>query len=238
MKPLIRKLQSYPPELADFVVVKRSKRAKRLALRLDTRNRVFDLVVPKGVSYSQAHDFALDHQDWMQDKLQELPPPIRLQDGAHIPIFGKRHKIRVIYDEEFRKTDIIMKDGFLLVFTNKADPGPRILRFLKTQAKERLSEMSYEKARAIRKRIKSIYVRDTKSRWGSCSEDGALSYSWRLIFAPQAAMDYVVAHEIAHLKHMDHSDNFWDLCTQLSDDFAEGHYWMRHHGHELMRYGL
>jgi hypothetical protein len=79
-------------------------------------------------------------------------------------------------------------------------------------------------------------VREKKSRWGSCSSDDHLSYSWRLIFAPPAALDYVVAHEVAHLVHMNHSKAFWNLCRSLSHDFVNGQYWMKNHGHELMRY--
>ena len=108
---------------------------------------------------------------------------------------------------------------------------------MKRIAKKELTALAQQKAAEIGETIEKISVRDTKSRWGSCSSDGNLSFSWRLMFAPTEAFDYVVAHEVAHLVHMDHSRSFWNLCRDLSEDFIEGQYWMREHGHELMRYG-
>ena len=99
-------------------------------------------------------------------------------------------------------------------------------------------DMATDKADIINKNISSVTVRDTKSRWGSCSHKGELSFSWRLIFAPYDAIDYVIAHEVAHLIHMDHSKNFWTLCRSLSSNFVEGKFWMQNHGNSLMRYGI
>ena len=90
--------------------------------------------------------------------------------------------------------------------------------------------------RYIEKEIKSVRVSDTKTRWGSCSHDGRLCFSWRLAFAPYEAIDYVVAHEVAHLRHLDHSKEFWTLCEELSIDYAAGKRWMKENGSELMRY--
>ncbi|MCF8495864.1 MAG: M48 family metallopeptidase [Alphaproteobacteria bacterium] len=223
--------------LPDGVVVQRSKRARRLALRLDQKNRVFNLVVPHGMSMRKAEVFALNNLDWIEDKLDALPAPVYFEDGALLPIFGKRHRIRAYCDETLKTTTILLNNNELNALTNKEDPGPRIARFLKKIARDRLEELSHEKAALIRRKVRSVKVRDTRSRWGSCSEDGNLSYSWRLMFAPPAAFDYVVAHEIAHLRHMDHGKKFWELCRELSEDFIEGQDWIRLHGHELMRYG-
>lgn len=219
------------------LVVSRSKRAKRLALRLDSKERVVRLVIPERMSMRQARRFVADHVDWIEEKLQELPPALPFEHGRIVPILGMQREIDIFYDSAAKRTDIALKLDRLLVRTNKDDCTARIERFLKTLAKERLSEISRAKALDINKKISSISVRDTKSRWGSCSSDGRLSYSWRLIFAPSLAMDYVAAHEVAHLVHMDHSKNFWALCRALSIDFVEGEYWMRNHGHELMCYG-
>lgn len=240
MKPLIKRLLSSNneelPELASYVEVRRSERAKRLALRLDTKKRVFVLVVPKRISMRRAHEFAIEHEEWMEEKLAELPAPIKLGHGLELPIFGQMRRIEVDFNPDAKRTDVSLADKILHVRTNKDDPSPRIIRFLKAQAKEQLSALSHEKAAQIDKSVASVSVRDTKSRWGSCSADGNLSYSWRLIFAPYESFDYVVAHEVAHLEHLDHSENFWALCRELSDDYVEGHYWMRNHGYELMRY--
>jgi hypothetical protein len=123
------------------------------------------------------------------------------------------------------------------VLTNKIDPSARIRRFLIDFARERIAEMTYEKAAMIRRKVTDVEVRDTRSRWGSCGDDGRICFSWRLIFAPLKALDYVVGHEVAHLLHMDHSDNFWNACERLCKDYEFGKNWMRDNGHDLMRFG-
>ncbi len=224
-------------DLPDYVRVKKSPRAKRLALRLNPKERVFHLVIPRGMSLSKAQAFAEEHDRWMKEKLRDLPRPVRYKNGAAIPILGRCRTLKIIHSVNLKTTEVLLKHNELLVFTNLEDPTMRIERFLKKLAKEELTKLSIEKAERIGKKVKAVSVRDTKSRWGSCSQDSRLSYSWRLIFAPAAAFDYVVAHEVAHLRHLDHGDNFWGLCKKLSDDYFEGHFWMQNHGHELMRYG-
>jgi predicted metal-dependent hydrolase len=228
---------SGPEDLPSYVKVKKSPRAKRLALRLSPKERVFHLVVPRGMSLSRATAFAEEHDRWMKERLRDLPRAVRYKTGAVIPIMGRCRTLKIIYSKNLKTTEILLKHNELLVFTNLEDPTPRILRFFKKLAKDELTKLSIEKAKRINKKVRNVSVRDTKSRWGSCSQDGRLSYSWRLIFAPSAAFDYVVAHEVAHLKHLDHGDNFWALCRRLSDEYLDGHFWMQNNGQELMRYG-
>jgi len=224
-------------DLPPYIRLKNSKRARRLALRLDTRERVFHLVKPSRVSLRKAQDFALNYDQWMQDKLKSLAPPVPFENGRLIPVLGYQRRLRITLDKTLKQTSINMNQKEILVSTYLDDVAPRLKRFFKSLAQETLEAMSEEKAAIVRKRIRSIKTRDTKSRWGSCSQHGELSFSWRLIFAPYEAMDYVVAHEVAHLVHLDHSPRFWAVCESLSDDYEEGKYWMREHGHELMRYG-
>lgn len=223
--------------LPPYVRVKKSTRARRLALRLDTRERVFHLVVPRGVSLKKAHEFAEGHEGWMQEKLDDLPKQVRFRHGAIIPILGRRRTLEIAYDRRLTDTTIVLKRNTICVMTNQKNPEAKIKRFLMKLAKQELSEMVHRKALRVGKKVRAIQIRDTKSRWGSCSEDRKISLSWRLILAPAMAMDYVVAHEVAHLVHLDHSTRFWNLCRQLSKDYVEGKYWMQNHGHELMRYG-
>ncbi len=205
-------------------------------MRLDPVERVFTLVVPRGMSERKALRFAEGQEGWMQEKLSALPPMIAFEDGAVINILGRRTEICVHQEPDMRVTKIALEGDVLHVRTNKDDPSLRIVRFLKGFAKEELSLLAAAKAARIGRDIHSISVRDTKSRWGSCSVDGDLSFSWRLIFAPYDAFDYVVAHEVAHLEHMNHSSAFWDLCADLCENYEEGRYWMKAHGSELMRY--
>lgn len=230
-------LKNTAPALPEHVVVKRSTRAKRIALRLDPQSRLFHLVVPKGTSVKRAQLFALEHEEWMQNRLQELAPQILFVDGAVIPLFGQKTRIDIQRDNSLKRTAITLENNELIVRTPMSDPSPRIKRFLKALAKEKLNALSLEKATRIKKSVKAVYVRDTKTRWGSCSSDNNLSYSWRLIFAPYELFDYVVAHEVAHLKYLDHSKAFWSVCRNLSDNYLDGKYWMQAHGQELMRYG-
>lgn len=216
------------------LVIRHSTRARRLALRLDPQDRVVRLTIPRGMSLKKAQDFVQDHLDWIDEKIAGLPPAVPYAKGRIIPILGQDRVIEIIPG---RRTKIELTQGSLRVETNLDNPAPRIARFLKDLAQEHLSTLSHEKAARIGRIVRDVSVRDTKSRWGSCAHDGALSYSWRLIFAPRLAMDYVVAHEVAHLTHLNHSRDFWNLCRDLCEDYVEGEYWMRNHGHELMRFG-
>lgn len=229
---------AYPfSEISSKLKVNVSGRAKRMALRLDPKHRVMHLVVPKRVSLKTAFEFAEENRDWIREKIRALPRPVAFRDGEILPILGRDRRIVVLYNPALKYTDIQLKKNELLVLTNKIDPSARIRRFLIEFARERVSEMTFEKAALIRRRVADVEVKDTKSRWGSCGEDGRICYSWRLIFAPLKALDYVVAHEVAHLIHMDHSDNFWNVCERLSRDYDFGKDWMRDFGHDLMRYG-
>lgn len=219
------------------LVVKHSPRARRLALRLDPAERVVRLTVPRGISLRRAQDFVEDHKDWIDEKIAGLPPLIPFTHGRGIPILGRDRLLEISAPLKGSRTKIELLTDRLRVETLLENPAPRIEKFLKNLSLESLTTLSHEKAAKVGKSVSGVRVRDTKTRWGSCAHDGALSYSWRLIFAPRLAMDYVVAHEIAHLVHLNHSRAFWDVCRELSEDYVEGEYWMRNHGFELMRFG-
>lgn len=225
-------------DLPDCVVLTRSKRAKRMALRLDTQARIVKLVIPQRASTRKAQEFVWAHESWVAEKLAELPTPIPFEDGAEIPLFGQQTTLDIYYDPDLKRTDISLKNNILSVKTNKEDPSARILRFLKNLALKELTALTEIKVKELGKNMPSVQIRDPKTRWGSCHEDGRISFSWRLILAPPAAMDYVVAHEVAHMEHMDHSRAFWKVCETLCDDYKNGKKWMRSQGHSLHSYGL
>lgn len=230
-------LKTYPfDDISPDLVLKINPRAKRMALRLDSKKRVVNLVLPKRSSMRSAYLFALEHKYWIREKLAELPKLINFTDGAYISILGNKITIQVTYDKTLKRTDILLKNNELVVFTNKEDPAPRIKRFIINMARESLSALAHEKAAVIGKKISKIEVKDTTSRWGSCSHDGKLCFSWRLLFAPPEAFDYVVAHEVAHLNVMDHSPAFWAQCEALCKNYSKGKSWMRRHSGDLIRY--
>lgn len=220
-----------------LVTVKRSKRAKRVALRLDPIERVINLVVPHKMPLHKAYYFAQEHEDWVREHLANMSEKITFENGAQIPIFGEDITLNIEQSSLYRKTNITREDFTIEVTTPLDDPSDKIKAFLKKHAKQGLADMATEKADRINKEITAISVKDTKSRWGSCAQDGALSFSWRLIFAPYVAIDYVVAHEVAHLRHMNHGPAFWALCESLCEDYKMGKSWMKKNGSDLMRYG-
>lgn len=230
-------LDKYPfREISPHLLIKINPRAKRMALRVDSKKQKVNLVLPKRSSTSRAYAFALEHKHWIRQKIEEMPAKIHFKDGVSIPMLGKEYVIEVMQDSTLKKTDISLKNNKIIVLTNKPDPSLRIKRFIINHAKERLSALAHEKAALIDKEISKIEVKDTISRWGSCSHDGKLSFSWRLIFAPMEAFDYVVAHEVAHLRVMNHSPDFWHICEDLSVNYSKGKSWMKRHGGELIRY--
>jgi len=224
--------------LCEGLILKISPRAKRIALRLDSTKRVMNLVVPNRFNLKKAEDFVLEHKEWIEKKLHELPSPITFSHGSTIPVLGRTRLITIAYNNSMKSTRIQLKDNELYIETNQTDPSLRIVRFLKKEAKDTLTNLAKEKAAELGEPLQAVQIRDTKSRWGSCGPDARISLSWRLIFAPWEAMDYVVAHEVAHLRHLDHSRNFWILCESLSEDYDFGKKWMKNSGNELMRYGL
>ena len=207
-----------------------------MALRVDTHKRLVNLVIPKRASLRSAYMFALEHKHWIQQKVAEMPEIIDYVNGATIKILGEKIKIIVNYDEKLRKTSILLINNELLVSTNKVDSSSRIRRFIINYAKDKLTTLSEQKAAIIGKKIHSVTVKDTSTRWGSCSSDGKLCFSWRLIFAPEDAFDYVVAHEVAHLIHLNHSPAFWHKCEDISANYSKGKTWMKRHAQELIKY--
>ena len=223
--------------LPDYVEIKRSNRARRMTLRLDYKERIVNLIVPNRASLNKAYEFANLHSDWIDKKLGELPPAVPFVDGTIIPFMGEDLTIMHIPAPTAKRPSIKLVGSDIVVKAKDDDFSAPLERFLKKRAKIALADLASEKADEIGKEITEISIRDTKSRWGSCSSDGQICFSWRLALAKYEAMDYVVAHEVAHLVHLNHSKSFWNLCQKLSVDYVEGKYWMHEYGQDLMRYG-
>lgn len=222
--------------ISPHICVKISPKAKRLALRLDGRARRVNLVIPKKASLKKAYEFAELNSAWIKDKIAALPQPIPYQDGAVLPIMGINRTLRIVRTSG-RTTQISLSDSELLVISPLDDVAPRIGRYLRNLALEKLGELAETKTLKLNRKLSKFIVRDMKSRWGSCSTDGRMTLSWRLVFAPIESIDYVISHEAAHLIHPDHSKRFWDLCEKLSIDYKTGHSWMQKNGITLGRYG-
>ncbi len=223
--------------IEDLVTVKRSKKARRVALRLDPVERVINLVIPQRMPLKTAYKFARQHEDWVRKTLDKLPEKVAFTHGTVLPVFGDQVRLDIEINPARKRTTLKQYDDVLNIKTYQTDPTTRITSHLKKIARAGLSDIASEKADMIGTVIKTVSIRDTKSRWGSCSQDGKMTFSWRLMFAPYGAIDYVVAHEVAHLIHMDHSFRFWGLCEELSFDYKNGRRWMKENGNSLMSYG-
>ncbi|MBI1327834.1 MAG: DUF45 domain-containing protein [Alphaproteobacteria bacterium] len=220
----------------DNLKIERNRRARRIALRLDVKERVMRLVLPMRASMKAGLEFAEQHEAWIAQKLAELPEERFVTDGSEFIFLGEGLTLRVHYDTALKSTRFIKENGELKVFTNQENISLRLTRHLKREAEKYFMVRLQEKAARIGKKIAHLSIRDTKSRWGSAGPDGKVSLNWRLAFAPFEAFDYVVAHEAAHLLHPDHSRAFWRTCMELSENYRDGHRWMKQHGEKLMAY--
>lgn len=221
------------------VRVRRHRRARRYTLRIDAMSREVVLTMPPRGSLREATAFAQQHGGWIAARIGRLPEPAPFAPGIVIPLRGTPHTI------------VHRKAARGIVWTETADDGSRLLcvagaaphigrrigDYLKAQAKADLDEASRRHAAELGVRIKRITVRDQSSRWGSCSTTGALSYSWRLILAPPHILDYLAAHEVAHLVEMNHSPKFWRLVERLVPNVARARVWLDTRGGDLHRYG-
>lgn len=222
--------------ISPHIYVKISPKAKRLALRLDGRARRVNLVIPKRASLKKAYEFAELNSAWIKDKIDGLPHPVPYINGTILPIMGINRTLRIVKSGG-KTTQIKLTADELIVSSPHDDVAPRIGRYLRNLALEKLGELAHLKASELNRKLSKFVVRDMRSRWGSCSTDGRMTLSWRLIFAPMESIDYVISHEAAHLTHPDHGKRFWELCEKLSLDFTTGHNWMQKNGVSLGRYG-
>jgi len=210
------------------------------------------LTVPKRTPQWRIDRFLEKHANWIADRQANALPPIPIAHGEIIPFMGGDHEI-VIEGHSKRTTHISSlqglplqstdylnnsgNDAVILIRTSRDDVSNNLKRWMIDQARTTIEPLAEIKANKISKTISKIDLRDTKSRWGSCSSDGRIMLSWRLIMAPTAILDYVIAHEVAHLKHMNHSQSFWELCYDLTDGDADtARQWLKDHGQTLMRY--
>jgi len=218
-----------------LVVYQSDRRARRIILRFDHGHGRIVVVLPKRVSVAQGRRFALLNRGWIRDRLDLLPEPIPFRAGAKIPYLGVMHRIRHRPGERggvWRENDEIIVTG------HAEHLGRRLEDWLKREARREIERRAHIKADTLGKRINGITIRDGRSRWGSCSPKGRLSFSWRLIMAPRAVIDYVVAHEVAHLRELNHGPKFWRLTAELTRHVEASRTWLNEHGISLHRYGL
>ena len=246
LRALLYRRPSEPPAISVtfdreiyLVRVRRHRQARRYTLRIQSATREVVLTMPPRGSLKQAREFAQKHGGWIAARLGRLPEPSPFAPGAVIPLRGVDH--RIVHRHGSRGTvwtEIDDNSERLLCVAGQAPHiSRRISDFLKREVKRDLEIASRRAADDLGVTFKRVSIRDPSSRWGSCSTTGVLSYSWRLIFAPPFVLDYLAAHEAAHLIEMNHSQRFWRVVERLCPHVARAKAWLDAHGSNLHRYG-
>lgn len=235
------------------IAVRVNARARRITLRLapgaasDGSDGV-SLTLPPGVTLAEGLAFAERSSGWIAARLRRLPERVPFADGTSLPILGQEHLVK---HAPWSRRPPWTEKGILWVGGAPEHLPRRVTDHLQKQARHEIAGRARVKAARLAdlvttppggrapqiRRLGRITLRDTRSRWGSCSHKGDLNFSWRLVFAPLPVLDYVVAHEVAHLAHLDHSPAFWRLCDALSEQPGWTKGWLRRHGAGLLRYG-
>lgn len=216
------------------LAMRQSRRARHLSLRLDPARDAVELVLPRGVSLHEGMRFVAEKSGWILARLASRPPRVAFAPGAVIPYLGIDHVI----SRRPGARGGAWREGNTLAVSGKAEFLPRRLRdWLKREALRILAERARAQAMLIGRSVARVRLRDPKTRWGSCAPGGALTFSWRLVLAPEWVLDYVVAHEVAHLVHAHHGPRFWRLVGRLSPEVEAARDWLRRNGDRLLRYG-
>jgi len=214
-----------------------NRRAKRLIVRVDPGDGAVVVTAPSQAAAPEALAFAASRSDWIAEQMARAPGRVAFAPGVEAPYRGRLH---LLAHEAEQRAPVRRAAGApprLIVGGARPHMGRRLEDWMKRQARAALAGRVAEHARAMRRPVKRISIRDPQTRWGSCSAEGALSFSWRLIMAPDHVLDYVAAHECAHLAHMHHGPAFWRAVERLIGDPEPAKAWLRSEGAKVHRYG-
>lgn len=216
------------------VPIRRSARARRIAIRVDQSIGGAELVLPTRASEAEGIAFLKERMDWLIARLDGLPGAVPFRDGETIPYRGAPY--RIVHAPQARR-GVWAEAGFIMV-SGQGEYLPRRLGdWLRREARTAITPLVAEKTQTLGRRAGRISIRNQKSRWGSCSSNGDLSFNWRLILVPDPVLDYVVAHEVGHLAQPNHSPAFWAIVDKLTSHAAPGRRWLRENGAALFGYG-
>ncbi len=216
------------------VAFRRSARASKISLRIDPAQGGIVITLPMRASRRAGLSLLQTHEAWVAEKLAALPTALPFKPGVIVPVSGVPH---VITPAASGRGGAWLDDGRIWVTGGPEFLQRRVADCLKRLARQKLTALTAEKARLAGLSPKCVRVKDTKTRWGSCAPDGTLAFCWRLILAPEFVQDYVVGHEVAHLRHMNHGKNFWSLTEKLTAHRAAASAWLGANGQALLRIG-
>jgi len=211
---------------------RRSSRARRIALKIDPRVGAIVITLPPRGSRRSGLALLHSHEAWVVAHLDALPGALVISAGNNIPVFGKPHLI--LHDPSHRGSTLIA-DSKIVVSGESEFIGRRVRDALRLLAADEFASKAKSKATAISTKPLLVKVKDTTSRWGSCTANGVLMFSWRLIMAPEFVQDYVISHEVAHLRYMNHAESFWQLTDSLTPYRSAASTWLKENGPKLLR---
>lgn len=219
------------------VTLRRSPRSRRLTLRLSNATGALTLTAPPQVRLSAITAFLDRQRPWIEERLTRQPRRLRFTDGAMVPLRGIAHRLRE--SGNYRGRVEVEEGGTPCIVVPGAAPHVerRLVDYLKAEARHDLERAVATYTGLIGATATRLVLRDGSSRWGSCAANGTLSFSWRLILAPPLVLDYVAAHEVAHLKHMNHGPAFWRLLHEICSQTDCAKAWLNAHGTTLHAYG-
>src|SRR6201987_5568943 len=203
------------------LLFEKNGRARRIIIRLDHGGGIV-VVLPARATKEDGRRFALSNKGWIQERLAHLPEPLPFLHGVSIPYLGVEHRIR---HRVGKRGPVWREAGEILVAGRPEHLPRRVEDWLKQEARREIERRARQKAEELGKPIRRIGIRDPRSRWGSCSPDGSVNFSWRLILAPRFVLDYVVAHEVAHLRELNHSSRFWRIAESLTAEMDKARGW-------------
>lgn len=209
---------------------RRSAQARRISLRVSGLDGKITLTLPRRAASRHGHAFLMERAGWLRSAVAALPEQCAVRHGGVIPVEGMALTITPAAVRSARA------EGDCLLVPATAPPGPRVQAYLKLRARQRIDERVGFHAGLLGRPAGRITLRDPRSRWGSCSSAGDLMFSWRLIMAPPEVLDYVVAHEVAHLAQMNHSPAFWAEVARLMPGYQMPREWLRNKGSDLHRF--
>lgn len=216
------------------LVVSRHPKARQLTLRFCPNRRTIRLTLPKRAALKHAASFLAKRHGWLAEQVRAYPHAVPYAHGMALPVLGEMLRI---HHEEALRGRVVREGDCLTVHAPLEHWDSRLETWLKTALRKVILEEAYPMAETLGVSFKKLSVRETASRWGSCSSSGNLSFCWRLVFAPAHIRRYVVAHEIAHLEEMNHSPAFWALVAKLDPAYKTHRKWLKDNTGELHRYG-
>lgn len=216
------------------IEISRPARSARIKVRIDPRRGIV-LLLPKRASLKAGLSFLKQEIDWIASNINKLPSAVPFRDGAMLPVLGRPHRITHVPEQ---RGFVWAEDGHIYVAGGAEHLPRRVKDWSRKMAKTEISVWAADYAGKIDVRYSGITLRDQISRWGSCSSTGNLNFSWRLLLMPEEVMSYIVAHEVAHLRHMNHSSDFWQVVDELHSAVAPAKKWLKTNGADLHKYGV